>query len=105
MIRRLLWLGVGIGVGVVVVRVITKQARKLTPAGLAGSAQESIGHAAGNMRSFVDDVRDFTAEREDELHAAFEDGVSFEPVALPWAHGVGGRFYQFKQQQEGEQQR
>lgn len=105
MIRRLLWLGVGIGVGVVVVRLVTRQARKFTPAGLAGTAQESIGHAAGSVRSFMDDVRDGMADREDQLFAAFEDGVSIEPVDLGWAHGVGSKFYQFKQQQEGEQQR
>lgn len=105
MIRRLLWLGVGIGIGVVVVRVVTRQARKFTPAGLAGSAQESLGHAAGSVRGFMDDVRDGMIEREDEILAAFSDGVSLEPVDLPWARGVGSKFYQFKQQQEGEQQR
>ncbi|MDI1462315.1 hypothetical protein QEZ54_15200 [Catellatospora sp. KI3] len=96
MFRRLLWLGVGIGVGVVVVRMVTRQAKKFTPAGLAGSAQESLGGVAGSVRGFLDEVRDGMTEREDEILAAFNDGVSLEQVQLPWARGVGTRFNQFK---------
>lgn len=110
MIRRLFWLGIGVGVGVLVVRAVTRQARRLTPAGLAGSAQESVGHAAATVRSFVDDVRDGMADREEEIRLAFEQGAALdEQPDLTWARDVGGRFTQFQRniqaQQEGEQRR
>lgn len=98
MVRRLLWLGVGIGVGVVVVRMVTKKARAFTPAGLAGSAQESIGGLAASVRNFVDEFRDGMAEREVEIREAFAEGEALDTPDLPWAQGVGQRFAQFRQE-------
>jgi hypothetical protein len=72
--RRLLWLGAGIAVGALVVRAVTKQARKLTPGGLADSARKSAGGLAGSVRSFVEDVREGMADREEQIHAAFAEG-------------------------------
>lgn len=72
--RRLLWLGVGLAVGALVVRAVTKKARTLTPGGIADSARKSAGGLMSSVRTFVDDVRDGMAEREDQIHAAFVDG-------------------------------
>lgn len=76
--KRLLWLGLGIGVGVLVVRQITKMAHAYTPQGIAETAQETAGGLVESVRSFVDDVRIAMAEREQEIHAAFADGVLYE---------------------------
>jgi hypothetical protein len=99
--RRLLWLGVGIGIGVVVVRTLTKKAKAYTPAGLAHNAQESAGHFAATVRNFIDDVRDGAADREYEIRSAFAEGQALDSTSLPWATGVGEKFYQFNPQ-EGE---
>lgn len=103
--RRLLWLGIGIGIGALVVRAVARKAKQFTPSGLAGSAQESIGQVAGSMRNFLDDVRDGMAERENEIHEAFAEGIGLDATNLTWAGGVGEKFYQHAQQQKGEQQR
>ena len=73
--KRLLWLGVGLAVGALVVRAVSKRARAFTPEGIAASARESAGGLVAQVRSFVDDVREGMHEREDEIHAAFADGV------------------------------
>jgi hypothetical protein len=99
--RRLFWLGIGIGVGVVVVRIVTRKARAFTPAGLAGTAQESAGHLAATVRNFMDEVREGMADREYEIRAAFAEGQALDSTSLPWAAGVGEKFYQFNPQ-EGE---
>ena len=71
--RRLLWLGVGLAVGALGVRAATKQARKLTPTGLAGTARKSAGGLADSVRTFVEDVREGMADREEQIHAALPD--------------------------------
>jgi hypothetical protein len=76
--RRLLWLGVGLAVGALVVRKVTKKAQAFTPAGIAGSVQQSAVGLLGSVRSFVDDVRDGMAEREAEINAAFTEGSLLE---------------------------
>ena len=73
--KRVLWLGVGLAVGALVFRALSKKAQAFTPTGLAASARNSAGGLAESVRSFVDDVRDAMAEREEEIHAAFTDGV------------------------------
>ncbi len=73
--KRLLWLGVGLAVGALVVRAVTKKAKSFTPAGIAGSVQQSAVGLVESMRSFVDDVRDGMAEREAEIHAAITEGL------------------------------
>jgi len=82
--RRLLWLGVGLAVGALVVRAITKKAQAFTPGGIAGSVSKSAGGLAESVRSFIDDVRDGMAEREDQIHAAFVDGEAMhgQPAGL-----------------------
>ena len=72
--RRLLWLGVGLAVGALAVRVITKKAQAFTPTGIAGSVKKSGGGLIDSVRTFVDDVREGMAEREDQIHAAFAEG-------------------------------
>ncbi len=99
MIRRLLWLGAGIGIGVMVVRIVSK---KLSPTGLATTAGETIGAAAGSVRGLFDDIAEATADREYEIRSAFAEGLALDTPDLPWAHGVGERFGKFKQQLEGE---
>jgi hypothetical protein len=76
--RRLLWLGVGLAIGALVVRKVTKKAEAFTPAGIAGSVQQSAVGVLDSVRSFVDDVRDGMAEREAEIHAAFTEGSLLE---------------------------
>ena len=76
--RRLLWLGVGLAVGALVVRAVTKKAQQFTPTGIAGSVQQTAAGLRGSVRSFVDDVRDGMAEREAEIHAAFDEGSLLE---------------------------
>ncbi|ASW54669.1 DUF6167 family protein [Plantactinospora sp. KBS50] len=76
--RRLLWLGIGLAVGALVVRKATRAAQAYTPAGIATSVTESVGGLVESMRNFVDDVRDGMAEREQEIHRAFAEGVLYE---------------------------
>jgi hypothetical protein len=78
-VKRVLWLGVGLAVGALVFRALSKKAQAFTPGGIAASARNSAGGLAGSVRSFVDDVRDAMAEREEEIHAAFADGVVLLP--------------------------
>jgi hypothetical protein len=40
--------------------------------------RESAGDLLDSVRSFVDDVRDGMAEREQEIHAAFTEGVAID---------------------------
>ena len=82
--RRLLWLGVGLAVGALAVRAITKKTQKLTPGGLADSARKSAGGIAGSVRSFMDDVREGMADREQQIHAAFAEGeIMLGPAGAP----------------------
>jgi hypothetical protein len=80
--KRLLWLGVGLAVGALVVRAVSKKARAFTPQGIAASARESAGGMVASVRSFVDDVREGMHEREDEIRAAFAEGVMLDEDRL-----------------------
>jgi hypothetical protein len=70
--RRLLWLGIGLAVGGLVFRALTKKAQAFTPQGIAGSVQQSAVGALESVRTFVDDVREAMAEREEEIRTAFD---------------------------------
>ena len=108
MVKRLLWLGAGLAIGALAVRVVTKQARKLTPGGMADSVGRTVGGLTESIRSFVDDVRDGMAQREDEIHRAFADGGALDGDEVPWARGVGQKFYSsklFQDPQEGDARR
>ncbi|GAA2874393.1 hypothetical protein Acy02nite_37310 [Actinoplanes cyaneus] len=76
--KRLLWLGVGLAVGALVVRKLTQKAEEFTPTGIATSLSQSAGGLVESMRSFVEDVRDGMAEREQQIAQAFADGVLYE---------------------------
>jgi hypothetical protein len=76
--RRLLWLGVGLAVGALVVRKVSQKAQSYTPGGIAASLSESAGGLVESVRSFMDDVREGMAEREQQIHEAIEAGVHFE---------------------------
>jgi len=76
--KRMLWLGIGLAVGALVVRAAAKKAQAFTPQGVAGSVRESAGDLLDSVRSFIDDVRDGMAEREQEIHAAFAEGVAID---------------------------
>jgi hypothetical protein len=107
-VKRLFWLGAGLAIGVVVVRTVTKQARKLTPGGLADSVGRSVGGVTESLREFVEDVREGMAMREDEIHRAFADGESLDGDEVPWARDVGNKFYSsnlFQDPQEGDARR
>jgi hypothetical protein len=72
--KRLLWLGVGLAIGGLVVRAVSKKAQAYSPSGLAGAARESAGELVTSVRSFVDDVRDGMAAREQQIHQAMLAG-------------------------------
>ena len=72
--RRLFWLGVGLAIGGLVVRAVSKKAQAYSPGGIATAARESAGGVVGSVRSFVDDVRDGMAEREQQIHDAIMSG-------------------------------
>jgi hypothetical protein len=76
--KRLLWLGVGLAVGALVVRKLTQKANEFTPSGIATSLSESAGGLVESVRSFVEDVRDGMAEREQQIHQAFAAGELYE---------------------------
>jgi hypothetical protein len=76
--KRLLWLGIGLAVGALVVRKVTRKAQAYTPSGIATSLSESAGGLVESLRSFVEDVRDGMAEREQEFRTAFTEGVAFD---------------------------
>lgn len=76
--KRLLWLGIGLAVGALVVRKATRTAQSYTPAGIASSLSESAGSLVETVRNFVADVREGMAEREQEIHQAFTDGVLYD---------------------------
>ncbi|GIF13265.1 hypothetical protein [Actinoplanes teichomyceticus] len=76
--KRLLWLGVGLAVGALVVRKLTRKAEEFTPTGIATSLSQSAGGLVESMRSFVEDVRDGMAEREQQIHEAFAAGELYE---------------------------
>ncbi|GAB3982917.1 hypothetical protein V1634_25425 [Plantactinospora veratri] len=76
--RRLLWLGIGLAVGALVVRKLTRTAQAYTPGGIANSLAESAGGLVQSLRDFADDVRDGMAEREQQIHQAFAEGVAFD---------------------------
>lgn len=76
--KRLLWLGIGLAVGGLIVRKATRKAQSLTPGGIAASLSESAGGMVETVRSFVEDVRYGMAEREQQIHEAFAEGVAFD---------------------------
>lgn len=76
--RRLLWLGVGLAVGALVVRKLAQKANELSPGGIASSVSQSAGGLVESVRSFVDDVRVGMAEREQQIHEAFANGVTLD---------------------------
>ena len=76
--KRLLWLGVGLAVGAIVVRKVTRKANEFTPTGIATSLSQSAGGLVESVRSFVDDVREGMAEREQEIHEAFAAGELYD---------------------------
>jgi hypothetical protein len=76
--KRLLWLGVGLAAGAIVARKVSRKAQEFTPSGIATSLSESAGGFVESLRSFVDDVRDGMAEREQQIHEAFAAGELYE---------------------------
>lgn len=79
--KRLLWLGIGLAVGALVVRAVSKKAQTYTPQGIAAAARDSGRNLIDSVREFVDDVRDGMREREQDLHAAFDEGVMLRDEA------------------------
>ena len=76
--KRLLWLGVGLAVGAIVVRKLTRKANEFTPSGIATSLSQSAGGLVESMRSFVDDVREAAADREEQIKKAFAEGELYD---------------------------
>jgi hypothetical protein len=76
--KRLLWLGVGLAVGALVVRKLTRKANEFTPSGIATSLSQSAGGLVESVRSFVEDVREGMADREEQIHQAFAAGELYD---------------------------
>ncbi|MFY1632552.1 hypothetical protein ACN27F_04560 [Solwaraspora sp. WMMB335] len=76
--KRLLWLGVGLAVGALVVRKLSRTAQSYSPSGIAASLSESAGGLVESVRTFVEDVREGMVEREQQIQAAFAEGVAFD---------------------------
>jgi hypothetical protein len=76
--KRVLWLGIGVAVGALAVRKLTQKANQFTPSGIAASLSESAGGLVESLRSFVEDVRDGMAEREQQIHEAFAAGEQYD---------------------------
>ncbi|MEV6301726.1 hypothetical protein AB0M02_20110 [Actinoplanes sp. NPDC051861] len=87
--KRLLWLGVGLAVGAIVVRKLNQKANELTPSGIATSLSESAGGLVESVRSFVEDVRDGMAEREQQIHQAFAAGELYEDKFAEYREDAG----------------
>ena len=81
--RRLLWLGIGLAVGALVFRAVAKKAQAFTPQGIAGSVQQGAAGMLESVRTFVDDVRDAMAEREEEIRSAFEENLTLDEDLHP----------------------
>lgn len=71
---RLFWLSAGVVVGAVVAHRVSRAARRYTPTGLAGQAQDLVVRARKEASRFRQDVRTAMAERERELLAAGQTG-------------------------------
>lgn len=82
--KRMLWLGIGLAIGALVVRRLSRKAESLTPAAIAASVAQSAGGMVESMRSFLDDVREAMAEREQEIHQAFAEGVALDSDPVAW---------------------
>ncbi len=76
--KRLLWLGVGLAVGGLVVRAVSKKVQAYRPGGIVGAARETAGGLVASVRSFVDDVRDGMAEREQQINQAMAELATLE---------------------------
>jgi hypothetical protein len=74
--KRLLWLGAGMAIGALVVRVVARKARAYSPGGIAAAARDSGRNLLDSAREFVHDAREGMREREQELRAAFTEGVA-----------------------------
>jgi hypothetical protein len=95
MIKRLMWLGVGLAVGAVVARQVTKTVEAYSPTNLAGQARNSAAGLWEQVQDFVADVREGMAEREEEIHQAFQQGVALDDLDAPYngnGHGHSVRF-------------
>ncbi|HEX6968775.1 MAG TPA: hypothetical protein VF174_08210 [Micromonosporaceae bacterium] len=82
--KRMLWLGIGLAVGALVVRKLSQKAEAFTPAGIASSVAETAGGLIETARSFLDDVREGMAEREQQIHEAFAQGFALDAGPQPW---------------------
>ena len=77
--KRLLWLGVGLAVGALVVRKIDPEGAGVHPVGHRRlGCRNPLAAWSSRCVDFVDDVRDGMAEREEQIHEAFADGVAFD---------------------------
>jgi len=76
--KRMLWLGIGLAIGALTVRAVTRKARALTPGGIADNARKSAGGLVESVRSFVADVREGMAERQEQIEAAFTEGTAID---------------------------
>lgn len=70
MVRRLFWVALGAGAGVLIVRQVTKTARRYTPSGVADRVSSFGGTLGDSLRDLLDDIREAAGQREVELYQA-----------------------------------
>ena len=73
MVRRVFWFAVGAGVAIFVYVKVRDYLKQATPQAIGNRVVESAAGVGERAQDFVGRVRTAMAEREAELHAAFDD--------------------------------
>lgn len=73
MVRRVFWFAVGAGVAMFVYVKVRGYLKQATPQAIGNRVSESAAGVSDRAQDFVGRVRSAMAEREAELHAAFDD--------------------------------
>ena len=73
MVRRVFWFAVGAGVAIFVYVKVRDYLKQATPQAIGNRVVESAAGVGERAQDFVGRVRSAMAEREAELHAAFDD--------------------------------
>ncbi len=87
MSRRLFYVAMGAVAGVLMVRQLTRTAKRFTPAGVQESMTGALGGLGEAIRDAADAVREGMAEREAELRVSLGLDGSHDVVDAPGSTG------------------
>jgi hypothetical protein len=73
MVRRVFWFAIGAGVAIFVYVKVRDYLKQATPQAIGNRVVDSAAGVGERAQDFVGRVRTAMAEREAELHAAFDD--------------------------------